>query len=70
LASLMGIKAKPAAKTLDDILADVDDKGSPRVSIIGETEAKGSRDTGRGGLQVYLLEGKLDDMGKLDRRDI
>jgi len=54
LASLMGIKAKPAAKTLQQILED------PRVSIIAETEAKGSRDTGRGGLRVYLL----------DRRDI
>ncbi len=64
LASLMGIKAKPAVKTLQQILED------PRVSIIAETEAKGSRDTGRGGLQVYLLEGKLDDMSALDRRDI
>ncbi|MBR3787229.1 MAG: DUF111 family protein [Firmicutes bacterium] len=54
LASLMGIKAKPAVKTLQQILED------PRVSIIAETEAKGSRDTGRGGLRVYLL----------DRRDI
>lgn len=63
LASLMGIKAKPAVKTLQQILED------PRVSIIAETEAKGSRDTGRGGLQVYLLEGKLDDMSALDRRD-
>ena len=70
LASLMGINAKPAAKTLDDILADVDDKGSPRVSMIAETEAKGSRDTGRGGLRVYLFEGKLDDASALDRRDI
>ena len=54
LASLMGIKAKPVAKTLQQILED------PRVSIIAKTEAKGSRDTGRGGLRVYLL----------DRRDI
>jgi len=54
LASLMGIKAKPAIKTLQQILED------PRVSMIAETEAKGSRDTGRGGLRVYLL----------DRRDI
>lgn len=64
LASLMGIKAKPAVKTLQQILED------PRVSIIAETEAKGSRDTGRGGLRVYLLEGKLDDASALDRRDI
>lgn len=63
LASLMGIKAKPAVKTLQQILED------PRVSIIAETEAKGSRDTGRGGLRVYLLEGKLDDVSALDRRD-
>jgi len=64
LASLMGIKAKPTVKTLQQILED------PRVSIIAETETKGSRDTGRGGLRVYLLEGKLDDMSALDRRDI
>ena len=64
LASLMGIKAKPAVKTLQQLLED------PRVSIIAETEAKGGRDTGRGGLRVYLLEGKLDDMSALDRRDI
>ena len=64
LASLMGIKAKPAVKTLQQILED------PRVSIIADTEVKGSRDTGRGGLHVYLLEGKLDDMSALDRRDI
>ena len=64
LASLMGIKAKPAVKTLQQILED------PRVSIIAETEAKGSRDTGRGGLRVSLLEGKLDDASALDRRDI
>ncbi|MBQ3611183.1 MAG: DUF111 family protein [Firmicutes bacterium] len=64
LASLMGIKAKPAVKTLQQILED------PRVSIIAETEAKGSRDTGRGGLRVYLLEGKSDDVSALDRRDI
>ena len=50
LASLMGIKVKPAVKTLQQILED------PRVSIIAETEAKGSRDTGRGGLRVYLLD--------------
>ena len=64
LASLMGIKAKPAVKTLQQLLED------PRVSMIAETEAKGSRDTGRGGLRVYLLEGKLDDASALDRRDI
>ncbi|MBQ3185267.1 MAG: DUF111 family protein [Firmicutes bacterium] len=64
LASLMGIKAKPAVKTLQQILED------PRVSIIADTEAKGSRDTGRGGLRVYLLEGKSDDVSALDRRDI
>lgn len=64
LASLMGIKAKPAVKTLQQLLED------PRVSIIAETEAKGSRDTGRGGLRVYLLEGKLDDASALDRRNI
>lgn len=50
LASLMGIKAKPAVKTLQQILDD------PRVRVIAETEAKGSRDTGRDGLRVYLLD--------------
>lgn len=50
LASLMGIKAKPAVKTLQQFLED------PRVTLIAETEAKGSRNTGRDGLRVYLLD--------------
>ena len=50
LASLMGINAKPAVKTLQQFLED------PRVTLIAETEAKGSRDTGRDGLRVYLLD--------------
>ena len=56
LASLMGIKAKPAVKTLDEILTEPGDTGAPRVRLIAETEAKGSRDTGRDGLRVYLIE--------------
>ncbi len=56
LASLMGIKAKPAVKTLEEILAELGDSGSPRVRLLAETEAKGTRDTGRDGLRVYLLE--------------
>lgn len=43
LASLMGIGAKPSEKM-------------PKARIIAKTEAKGSRDTGRGGLKVYLIE--------------
>ncbi len=50
LASLMGIKAKPADETLQQILED------PRVELLAETEAKGSRDTGRDGLKVYLVD--------------
>ena len=63
LASLMGIKAEPAIKTLQQILED------PRVSIIAETEAKGSRDTGRDGLRVYLLEGDASGNTPIDRRN-
>lgn len=65
LASLMGIKAEPAIKTLQQILED------PRVSIIAETEAKGSRDTGREGLRVYLLEGDVsgNDISDSDASD-
>ena len=64
LASLMGIKAKPAVKTLQQLLED------PRVRLIAETEAKGSRDTGRDGLKVYLLEGRSNEASLLDRRNI
>lgn len=61
LASLMGIKAKPAVKTLQQLLETPADRNSvgdsaPRVKLVAETEAKGSRDTGRDGLRVYLLE--------------
>ncbi len=63
LASLMGIKAKSAVKTLQQIIED------PRVSIVAKTEAKGSRDTGRDGLRVYLLEDGPNDVNVLDRRD-
>lgn len=61
LASLMGIKAKPAVKTLQQLLETPADRNSvgdsaPRVKLVDETEAKGSRDTGRDGLRVYLLE--------------
>lgn len=58
LASLMGINAKPSVKTLNEILAEDDAAGVPRVRLIAETEAKGSRDTGRDGLRVYLLDRK------------
>lgn len=72
LASLMGIKAKPAVKTLQQILEESGDENpadrlsvdaAPRVSIVAETEAKGTRVTGRDGLRVYLL-----DIGSLDSR--
>lgn len=63
LASLMGIKAKPAVKTVQQMLAD------PRVKLAAETEAKGSRDTGRGGLKVYLLESDTSDNTPSDRRE-
>ncbi|MDO5414995.1 MAG: DUF111 family protein [Bacillota bacterium] len=69
LASLMGIKAKPAVKTLQQLLAEQDDSGSPRVKLVAETEAKGSRDTGRGGLRVYLLENGTSDNIPSDRRE-
>ena len=68
LASLMGIKAKPAVKTLQQILAAKDDSGAPRVTLIAETEAKGSRDTGRAGLRVYLLNSCVSDGILLSRR--
>ena len=63
LASLMGIKAKPAVKTVQQMLED------PRVKLAAETEAKGSRDTGRGGLKVYLLESGTSDNTPSDRRE-
>lgn len=74
LASLMGIKAKPAVKTLQQLLETPADRNSvgdsaPRVSIIAETEAKGSRDTGRDGLRVYLLESGTSDNIPSDRRE-
>lgn len=75
LASLMGIGAKPSAKTLRQLLEKQQDpagagdqsldsynasvgSSSPeiQVKIIAKAEAKGSRDTGRGGLRVYLIE--------------
>ena len=46
LASLMGIGAEPAEKGF-----------AIMGSITAETEVKGTRDTGRGGLRVYLIEG-------------
>lgn len=47
LAAIIGIGAEPA------------DKGFAIMgSIVAETEAKGTRDTGRGGLRVYLIEEK------------
>lgn len=63
LASLMGIKAKPAVKTVQQILED------PRVKLVAETEAKGTRDTGRNGLRVYLLEISMSDNIPSDRRE-
>ena len=47
LASIIGIGAQPAEKGFTIM-----------GSIIAETEAKGTRDTGRGGLRVYLIEEK------------
>jgi len=45
LAGIIGIGAEPAEKGF-----------AIMGSIIAETEAKGTRDTGRGGLRVYLIE--------------
>ena len=74
LASLMGIKAKPAVKTLQQLLETPVDRNSvgdsaPRVKLIAETEAKGTRDTGRDGLRVYLLEVSMSDNIPSDRRE-
>ncbi len=60
LASLMGIGAVPAK---EDVLAD------PSNKRIAETEAKGSRDTGRDGLRVYLLDCSATYNKPPDRRD-
>lgn len=45
LASLMGIGAKPGSLPM-----------KAQATVIAETEARGSRDTGRDGLKVYLLD--------------
>lgn len=45
LASLMGIGAKPGSLPM-----------KAQAAVIAETEARGSRDTGRDGLKVYLLD--------------
>ncbi|MDO4745438.1 MAG: DUF111 family protein, partial [Bacillota bacterium] len=70
LASLMGIGAKPSDESINQLKAL-----RKAGNIIAETEIKGTRNTGRGGLRVYLLEGGsspeinsvLDN--KPDRRD-
>ena len=74
LASLMGMKAKPTVKTLQQFLEIPVDGNSgadsvPRVRLIAETEAKGSRDTGRDGLRVYLLDCCELERTSMDRRD-
>ena len=69
LASHMGIKAKPAVKTIEELLVEKDESGEPRVKLIAETEAKGSRDTGRDGLRVYLLDCREPVSGPTDRRN-
>jgi len=57
LAGLMGIGAKPSEKTLRQLFETPGGKASaePEARIIAEAEAKGSRDTGREGLKVYLI---------------
>lgn len=64
LASLMGIGAKPSSRNIKQLQA-LREAGE----IIAQTEAKGSRDTGRDGLRVYLLESGTSDNMPSDRRE-